>query len=102
MTTCLKRYWFEYDVSQDEISRYSYLPLGYGYGITAYDYEDALRIMHHFLIRNNDLPKFSRVIENIDVSTLEDKNIISNMGVPVWRGVWFPAFNLWQGAYIER
>jgi hypothetical protein len=101
MVNCLKRYWFEFDFSGDEPSQYGYLPI-HGCGITAYDYDDALLIMRRFILPNNQLPKFSRIIENIDVSTLEDMKIIPNLGVPVWRGVWYPAFNLWEGAYLEK
>ena len=101
MMKCLKRYWFEFDISGENLSQFGYLPM-HGCGITAYDYNDALNIMRHFILRSDDLPKFTRIVENIDVSTLEDKHIIPNLGVPIWRGVWFPAYNLWQGVYTER
>jgi hypothetical protein len=102
MANSLKRYWFEFDFGDDELSRYGYLPISRGCGITAYDYDDALHIMRYFLIQDKEMLRLGRVIENIDISTIEDMNIIPNLGVPVWRGVWYPAFNLWQRAYIER
>ena len=102
MGNCLKRYWFEFDFSTGDLRSYGYLP-PYGCGITAYDYADALWIMRHFILRENELPKFSQVIENVDVSTLKMQNISIELGlgVPVWRGVWYPAYNLWWGAYVD-
>ena len=101
MTSCLKRYWFEFDFSDDGLTRFGYLTPT-GCGITAYDYANALRIMRVFILRGNSLPRFSRIIENVDVSTIEDMNVVPNLGVPVWRGVWYPSYNLWQGAYTDR
>ncbi|HYX72450.1 MAG TPA: hypothetical protein VE732_06750 [Nitrososphaera sp.] len=102
MTTELKRYWFEFDFSEGEHSYgWNFLPFN-GCGITAYDYDDALRIMRRFLLRGEGMPKFTRVIENVDVSTLDKKHVLPNSGVPVWRGVWYPAYNMWWGPYNER
>jgi len=57
--------------------------------------------MRRFILRDNNMPAFSRIVENIDISTIEDMNVRPNLGVPVWRGVWYPAYNLWWGAYTE-
>jgi hypothetical protein len=98
----LRRYWFEFDFSERERSYgWFYLPAD-GCGITAYDFDDALTILRYFLLREDGLPTFSRVIEDVDVSTLDMKHILPNAGVPVWRGVWYPALNLWYGPYIGR
>jgi hypothetical protein len=100
----LRRFWFEFDHSElvteqdgkwPVPGRFSYLSLGCG--ITAYDYQDALRLLHKWVIRGEDLPRVSRVIEDIDVSTLDSGHVLPNAGCPVWRGVWFPALNLWYG-----
>lgn len=103
MKDCLKRYWFEFDFSSGDVSEYGHLP-PYGCGITAYDYDDALLILRSFIIQDRNVPKLKQVVENIDISTLkkESINIELGLGVPVWRGVWYPAYNLWWGAYIER
>lgn len=101
MKKCMKRYWFEFDLPKEEsLSRHYYLPV-HGCGITAYDLNDALKIMRLFILQSDDFPKFSRIVENIDLSTLEEKHVLPNAGVPVWRGVWYPSYNLWYGAYIE-
>lgn len=102
MTGCLKRYWFEFEFPAPRLSHYGYIPACGCCGITAFDYDDALKIMRLFILRDNEEPIFSRTVKNIDVSTIEDMNIIPNLGVPVWRGVWYPSYNLWQGPYMEK
>lgn len=101
MTNCLKRYWFEFDYPKARLSFYGYIPIGDCCGITAYDYDDAIKIMHRFILRENEKPIFKRVVENVDISALEDENVKYNSGVPIWRGVWYPAYNLWYGAYSD-
>ena len=101
MMKCLKRYWFEFDLSEGELSSYYACFPTRGCGITAYDFNDALKIMRLFILRDDYFPKFSRIVENIDVSTLEENHILPNAGVPVWRGVWYPSYNLSYGPYIE-
>jgi hypothetical protein len=96
----LRRYWFEFDFSDGEHSYgWRYLP-AYGCGITAYDQADALGIMRVFLLRDEGWPRFTAVIVDIDVSTIAHAHVRSNMGVPVWRGVWYPRINLSYGPYI--
>ena len=102
MATGLKRYWFEFDFPSPRLSHYGYIPLYGCCGITAFDYKDALKIMRRFILREDETPIFKRVVENFDVSTIEEENIRLNLGVPIWRGVWYPAYNLWLGAYSER
>jgi hypothetical protein len=55
--------------------------------------------MCRFMLRENETPIFRRIIENVDVSAIEDENVHRNLGVPVWRGVWYPDTNLRQGEY---
>ncbi|MDQ6785653.1 MAG: hypothetical protein M3033_02380 [Acidobacteriota bacterium] len=102
MANCLKRYWFKFDFPKPRLSHYGYIPPCGCCGITAFDYDDALKIMHRFLLRENEIPIFNQVVENVDVSAILDKDVHFNLGVSVWRGVWYPAYNLWQGAYTER
>lgn len=58
--------------------------------------------MRHFILRENETPVFKRVIKNVDISAIDDENVLHNLGVPVWRGVWYPAYNLWLGIYTEK
>jgi hypothetical protein len=101
MASCLKRYWFEFDFPKPRFSHYGYIPADGCCGITAFNYNDALKIMRRFMLRENETPLFSRVIEDVDVSAIENEQVHRNLGVPVWRGVWYPDYNLWQGAYFE-
>jgi hypothetical protein len=38
----LTRFWFEFEISGDDLCRFGYLP-SYGIGVTAYNYDDALK-----------------------------------------------------------
>jgi hypothetical protein len=98
----LKRYWFEFEFPKPRIGHGVYIPANGCCGITAFDYDDALNIMRRFMLRENETPIFRRVIENVDMTTIEDENVFCNLGVPIWRGVWYPDTNLRQGAYIEK
>ena len=102
MAGCLKRYWFELEFPKPRLGHEGYIPADGCCGITAFDYLDALKILRRFMLRDDETPIFRRVIENVDVSALEDENIHRNLGVSVWRGVWYPDYNLWLGAYSER
>ena|ERR1051326_1068538 len=95
----LHRYWFEFDFSGDGLQRYGYLPYP-GCGVTAYDLEDAYHLLRAYVLRDEQLPKFKRVVEDFDVSTLETNHLLPNLGCTVWRGVWYPALN-WYGPWPQ-
>jgi hypothetical protein len=59
-------------------------------GVTAYDYDDALVILQDTVFRGRDMPPIEEVIENVDISALDQKHVIPNIEAPVWRGVWYP------------
>lgn len=80
----LKRYWFKFE----GLPRFHALTLGCG--VTAYDYSDALRLIADNIFRGEELPAIAEVIENVDVSKLDQGHVIPNMEPVVWRGVWFP------------
>jgi hypothetical protein len=80
----LHRYWIEFDPSFRD-----YPTSALGYGVTGYTFEDALNILQNRAFRDKPLPPIASVIEDVDVSTLDRKHMVY-MGVPVWRGVWFP------------
>ena len=102
----LTRYWFEFDLSTEHRNRFPYV-IAYGVGITAYDYQDALGLLRKWVLQTEEMPKIKKLIENVDVSILQDshsrnKNLLPNLGCPAWRGVWHPAFNLWYGPDIRK
>jgi hypothetical protein len=67
-----------------------------GYGVTAFDYLDAVQLLRERVFSGKDLPAIGSVIEDVDISTLDDRHVRPNMGVPVWRGVWYPNLGDWQ------
>ena len=85
--TMLRRYWFEFDLPQAQARLVSY---GLGCGVTAYGYEDAVAQMKDRVFKNTEMPPIRNVVEDVDVSTLDAKDVKPNMGMPVFRGVWFP------------
>ena len=80
----LRRYWFQFDLSPSESPAVSY---GWGCGVTAYGYEDALTLLREVVFKDNDLPPIRNVVEDIDISTLDEHHVRPNMGMPVFRGV---------------
>ena len=84
----LTRYWFEFDWGDEEP------PPGarFGCGVTALGAEDALALLRERVFVGRDLPPIKRMIEDVDVSTLDEGHVLPNMAPPNWRGVWFPPF----------
>ena len=82
----MHRYWFQFDVEFDGKA-----PPGViiGCGITAYDYEDALKLLREKVFLCEILPIRS-YIEDVDISTLDQGHVLPNMSAPIKRGVWFP------------
>jgi hypothetical protein len=83
----LRRYWFEFDAPKEHPHA---AEIVMGCGVTAYHEDDAVVLLRQQMFEGDPLPPIRRVIEDIDVSTLDENHIRPNMGVPVWRGVWFP------------
>ena len=77
----LTRYWFK-------------VPDLFGFGVTAFSVEDAL-----FLLEAEGvlMPPEVEIIADVDVSQLDAKHVISNVGPPCFRGVWFPCLNIGWG-----
>lgn len=64
-----------------------------GLGVTAYSLADA-----EALLRTAGLPRpgqtVLRVVEDVDIRTLDADHIRPNMHPPNWRGIWYP-FGYW-------
>jgi hypothetical protein len=82
----LHRYWFTFSNPP------KYNPLGLGCGITAFNYEDAVEILNSNVFVKLGLQAITieSVIEDVDVSGLDQGHVIPNMGMVLVRGVWFP------------
>lgn len=88
----LRRFWFEFDISPGELTTYrTYAGLSYGCGVTTYDYDDAVSLLHEKLLGADPTSSIAQVTEDVDVSTLDECHVLPNMGDPTTRGVWFPA-----------
>lgn len=80
----LHRFWFKFK----GVKLYDSLRIGCG--VTAHDYNDALAIMRETVFASEQFPPIEDVIEDVDISTLDQRHVIPNMEPPVFRGVWFP------------
>jgi hypothetical protein len=89
----LTRYWIEFENVDLNVSEYSsHAGLGWGVGVTAHNWDDALSLLQDLLFRGDPIPNITHVIENIDVSNLDDGHILPNIGPPTFRGIWYPNF----------
>jgi len=79
----LRRFWFEFDQPP------AYSPLGIGCGVTAYALDDAMALLRLRVFSNGEF-QVRRVVEDVDVRTLEQGHVLPNMGLVIDRGVWFP------------
>jgi len=84
----LHRYWFEFAKPIDKT--YLIMGLGLGCGVTAYDLEDAMQVLQRHLFKVDIIPLIIKVIEDVDIPTLDQLHVITNMGIPIERGIWFP------------
>lgn len=87
MKTIYKRFWFEFDID----NAFNFPGgIGIGCGITALDYDDAIKIMDNKIFSKIQRPVIKKVIEDIDIRTLDQGHVIPNMHPPSNRGVWYP------------
>lgn len=80
----LRRFWFNFEKLGNPT------PLNLGCGVTAYDYDDATSLLRDRVFVGQELPMIAGCIEDIDVSTLDEKHVLPNMGLVTVRGIWFP------------
>lgn len=80
-------YWFEFE-SIDETN--CPFVLRKGCGVTAYDYNDAISLLHEKIFIGDTMPAIKKIIESIEVSELDQNHVVPNMGIIIARGIWFP------------
>ncbi|WP_143014134.1 hypothetical protein [Mucilaginibacter pineti] len=85
----MKRYWFEFEVTN---VRYD---LALGCGVTAYNHADALHLLEDLVFKEKAIPIPKKTIEDVDISTLDARHVLLNMGPPNMRGVWYPLGYSW-------
>lgn len=98
----LVRYWFTFDV--DDLGpdpgppgtivldggTLAYRLYGAGIGVTGYDEADCLALLEEVL-DGEPVPQVSSRVRDVDIETLR---LRAPVGVPSWRGIWYPALNL--------
>lgn len=80
----LRRYWFEFEHFDHPMA------LNMGCGVTARDYEDAVRILQERVFAGQPLPRIARVHQDVNIQDLDKDHVLPNMGNVAQRGVWFP------------
>src|SRR4051812_12454403 len=72
-----------------------------GFGVTAFSLEDAFSIMEglgYTFHRGAEM----KVTEISSTTQLDQRNVVSNMGPIVLRGIWYPNLNIGFGASGEK
>jgi hypothetical protein len=82
----LRRYWIEFEDTTGTFTAPRWPKVC---GVTAYSLDDALRVIRDRFGLRTAQPGIRQLIEDVDVSTLDAKHVLPNIGVVVWRGVWF-------------
>ena len=81
------RYWFEFEIE----SAFNYpAGIGVGCGVTAHNYDEAVNFLDEKVFNVIKRPLFKKVIENVDIRTLDQGHVIPNMQPPIYYGIWFP------------
>jgi hypothetical protein len=91
----VRRFWIEFDLPPfDDLvrERDARLVLYCGVGVTGFDLADCLWMVRD-LRPFSFLPPVSKVVPDISLADFTPAAGLS-LGVPVWRGVWYPAVNL--------
>jgi len=83
----LRRFWFEFEFAVGASA-----PLGtrLGCGVTAQDVDEARQLVFERVFKGLAKPRIARVLEDVDVSSLDASHVLPNMGNALVRGVWFP------------
>jgi hypothetical protein len=58
--------------------------------VTAIDLDDAIKIMNQNIFSEIKRPIIKRIVEDVDIRTLDEGHVIPNMKPPNYRGIWFP------------
>lgn len=83
-SAALRRFWFEFEPASSQDAR-----LTPWCGVTAFNLDDARSLVETLLFPAG-LPKVLRLVEDVDVSTLDADHVRRNMAPPNLRGIWYP------------
>ena len=81
----LVRYWIGFDSTASSAAR-----ITPWWGVTAWTVEDARGLILGTTHFGRALPPVTQLIEDVDVSTLDQDHVARNMLDPNERGIWYP------------
>ncbi len=85
----MRKFWFTFEGGFD-LQGYGVI---LGCGVTAEDRQQALDAVAAVVFHGDPIPRVLSVIEDVELSALDQKHVIPNIGYPERAGVWFPAYN---------
>jgi hypothetical protein len=80
----LNKFWFTFS----DLPEYS--PLNLGCGVTAFDSNDAIKLLEERVFSSSGNLKIKSTVNDVNIETLDPGHIIPNMGIVAIRGIWFP------------
>lgn len=83
--TKLIRFWFIFESKSGLAPAFKL-----GCSVTAYNFDDALELLHQKGIQHNGKVVLKDYIENIDITSLDPNHILPNILPPNFRGIWYP------------
>jgi hypothetical protein len=83
----MRRFWIEFE---SVLGRHLHPGLTKaGCGVTAFDLDDALTLLGENVFPDG-VPKIGKIVEDVDISTLDQGHVLPNMGNVLVRGIWYP------------
>lgn len=83
----MRRFWIEFEPPLG-VHNHPATTLA-GCGVTALSVEDALSLLKEHLFPYG-LPKIGKLVEDVDISTIDHHHVVPNMGNVLVRGIWYP------------
>lgn len=89
----MTRFWFTFKINNPEGVVPAFVR---NYGVTAFEYDDAMDILRKQVFRDTRMPEIESVVPDVDVSTLDPNHVLPNLGIAAARGIWYPRGNSWM------
>ena len=61
-----------------------------GVGVTGNDLDECFDVVQKRIFGKAAMPAVLKVVQDIDVSTLDQDRVLPNIEPPIWRGIRFP------------
>ena len=97
----LRRFWLEFDLRSAQARSEpgaeggagqpsTWALVRSGVGVTGTDLDECFDVVRKRIFGKTVMPAVLKVVQDIDVSTLDQDQVLPNIEPPVWRGIWFP------------